>query len=346
MKNIVKVCLLSFTISSVLIVSCTKDEETTETPIAKQQASTLISKDGETEEQLKAKGWIMGEEFKVPDAEFIKPNNNSAARSSVTSLVSREDLGRIDPNYLNYEFMANRFTWAMAHHYGKSVPGRRPIGVGVNDFLNGSGHNPTNDYNWKVYKRLDVLRVAPPKITSGGVWRPAPGVPATILVNFSNHDDIHPAGAGPATITTYKDKSWYVGASLAVTVGGEVGIPLVAAGSVDVTMEMNAGTGGSTGRQVAIQPRVVGFRIPPRHRAILTLVETHFSYDSTFKIPVKLTGWVSSDWGTHQFYGSHFWALDAGLFFYEATNNQRFYTVSMHEEVGLTYKYIVRILPM
>ncbi len=341
MKNILKESLLTLITTSVLLVSCSTDEEA---PVKTGQANKVeINKEGETLEQLRAKGYEIFEEQKFDGNNILPTTNNvPAARQSETSLVTYDDLKDIDPAYVDEDGMRNRVTWVFGFLYGYDTGGRRVEGVGINDIFLGTGTNPNNTQPWKVYKSFE-RKLANRTVENGGVmWRQIPGTYTELIDNRTDSYKIQDDYRGTTTITDSNAKKVYIGYEAKVKIGGKIGIPLVTEGNIEFSVKLIQGWEDIVTRTVSITPRYPYLRIPPHSRAILTLLESHATVRSTWAVPIRLTGLVGADWGPNKFLGHHFIAADAKHVFYETTDGDRKYTLNVAEETAKVLRYAVR----
>lgn len=253
------------------------------------------------------------------------------------SRITRDDLSHMGSHW-NSDFARSRFQAVMGSD-------KTPVNVDVNDVqLGGSGQNPNGQWGWYADKRL-VGTGQFSNIPAYGDWKHVNGYQITVLRNYGKTVMKLPKEKFADQATT-EATNWSIAATLGVKIGGKVGLPLVAEGSVEVSFSVT-GTGGGSSSVTITQPFYQpAIDVPVGYEAVYELVERWRPVTAVWSVPIEVQGVVGADYGPGRWNGHYFWNLPATSYFYEYGNRPgaEKYTVYLNQKYGteMTVKAYVR----
>ena len=322
LKIKVLVCMLL----SIFLVSC----ELTDAPEPIDQETIAFSSE-ETDEDPNIE-YVYGPIVKVGNDDIA----NGATSREKTSFSSNwknitrtnlVDLGRdVSMNFLDHNHMRNRFR--DLHTRGGN---RRPANVCVNGVKVGSsGRNPNNDYGWKAQIRNKGTRKSKTVSKLTG-WKRVQGTNRRSERNRSNKGKWMEL-PGEWRVTVKEEKNWNVTGTISTKVGGEAGVPLVTKGTVEVSVSLAAGGGGS--KSYSVTEVIKGGRIwvPAGKVANWEASERYKTVKTEWHVPLEFKGMVGADYGNTKLDGSHYWAISASSFFSNLKNKK--YIIKMNEQTS------------
>lgn len=247
---------------------------------------------------------------------FNEDDTNLLSKASTTfysnwAEVSPSDLNELSKKggkYNELDWQQNRFTSIL----NKGL--RRPPSVSINGYRLGKGQNPNARENWKaeirtVGKRIKLVQSKPT------AWKNA-----SSIISYRNNSGKREwmTYGGELRYTDTKTKGWSMGGSVALEVGGKIGIPLVTEGSTKLTVTMNGERNGSTTKsKVEVIKGNVGQWVEPRQVINFVVKERHINVTTRWKIPLNFKGKVGADFGRKKHHGAHYWSVSAAQFFDE-----------------------------
>lgn len=304
-------------LSLLILNSCQKEDEI----IVEPQINTTLEETNEIE-------YSYGPIVKVSDA----ISNTKSTKTSATPWrdITKDDLTNLsrnsEMNFLNDSELRSRFN----HAFTKS--NRKPKNVSINDLRFGGGTNTSEKYGWVAQIRTYASPVTQQPSSLTGFKRVAGTAARSERNNLSYGRTMELAGEW--RITTTNESNWNVTGSISTEVGGKIGIPLLAEGSVSVTVSLESGGGGSQSRSITEVINGGSIYVPAGKVANWELVERHRDYKSQWDVPVEFSGSVGADYGA-KVEGHYFWSVSANSFFHEYVgSNKKKYIVNVTEEYG------------
>ncbi|NHN24902.1 hypothetical protein FIA58_004355 [Flavobacterium jejuense] len=294
-----KIKLLFFGITSILIVSCEKNEDL-------ENAQTSPSA--------------------VSETYISRRKANEVATVSKTAysdwtVVTRNDLSNLG-QFLNESFAKQRFNDRISIN-------DVPKNVSVNDVKLGSGTNPNQGQNWVTERRFvgNGYSGAAGPYTN---WQQVSGYAARVETNYTNTTQNLGGFVLYSSIRTVTS-NWNVSATAGLKIAGKVGIPFVTEGSVEVSLSTTAGGGESKSTTFTENYRTPNINVAPGQSVRFVLEERWRPLNSTWSVPVNFRGYVGADYGK-RVNGHYFWAIPASSYFWDFQNGSQKYTVSINEK--------------
>lgn len=290
-----------------------------------------------SEEELITQGLIPLEETVLFDYTTIDiesaDNTVKATTKWSYSLMSESDLNAIYTSYTDLSFLKVRFKNVL------NKGSRKPDGVSVNSFHVGSGTNTSTKYDWECY-RYFTRKLSGSTTWENSGWEKVSSVNSIRIPNWTDSEVTHGNNSDYVSITRGEVDSWTVSASTSVTVGGKVGIPLVAEGSAEVTVSLGASYTDESSTTITVNPPTGWFNIPANTDAVLTLYQTTSTATTTYDVPIKVNGYVGASFGK-KVDGHYYWAAAASQVFSEITDGSKNYQVTMVETEPAELKWFV-----
>ena len=234
---------------------------------------------------------------------------------SAHTLVTHDDLKKIYwGKYLDYNFMAPRFLNHLNRASGWPVnDGWWPLELTINDVVIGNytGVNPSQQVGWQVYKYFEGAPVWNTKVDYNQSI-PEPDVKYSFIIpNYTTTTKkFSPGpGVGMVTISDSQAVTESVEASASLTVGGKVGIPLVAEGTTSFTVSLGYTHTENSGKTITYNPPSPWIDVPAKKAVHFTLMKTFIKYTTYYSLPIRLYGTVGSDFGWNTYQGHHWWGL-------------------------------------
>ena len=318
--------ILACMLFSIFLVSC----ELTDAPEpieAKQETTHLLS-DESTDEDPNI-SYTYGPIVKVNNqagATYSSSSDRTSFSNAWTRITRSDllDLGRdVSMNFLEHNDMKNRFR--DLHTRGGD---RRPANVCVNDVQVGSsGRNPNKDYGWYAEVRSKGTRKSKNTSNLTG-WKKVAGTSRRSERNKDSEGRWMEL-PGEWRITVTEENNWNVTGTISTKVGGEAGVPLVTKGTVEVSVSLAAGGGGSKSYSVTEVLKGGRIWIPAGKVANWEASERHRTVETVWHVPLEFRGMVGADYGWTALDGSHYWAISASNFF--SIMNSKKYIIDVEE---------------
>jgi hypothetical protein len=217
------------------------------------------------------------------------PKSASKASSQRLTILQLRQIGWLNDTQIVDQLLTN---------------GLRPKGFSIDNYASrgGKGSLP-NDYNW----RADVT-VGDAYLTNESPLTTLPSIMYSTTGKNFDYRSVDVAELAFSMAVT-KEKNWNVTGSISFTVGGQVGIPFVAAGYVETSIGLSAGGGGSNTESIQVNRRYEA-QIQPRTQRLLAFFQSNKRATAVYHVPVRLTGVIATNFERRNA-GSYFWAVDA-----------------------------------
>ena len=315
--------------------------------VDKCRSSAVVELSGTTLAQLSAPReniqYVMGEIHRLDNGpkSAISADANTASLATLAatkvaygswSRINATDLSRMG-SHANVDYAKNRFTSVI----GSGT--QRPVNVDINDIKLGSeGQNPNATYGWYADKRF-VGTGQISDIPNYNAWTHVSGYNIQVVPNLENKTINLPSVLLFSSATT-KATNWSMSATAGVKIGGKIGIPLVAEGSVEVSFSVTGTGGGSTSVTKTTNFYRPAIDVPVGYEAVFELVERWRPVSAVWSVPLEISGAVGADYGPGKWNGHHFWAVNAGSYFYEYGNRAG----AERYQVNLSEKYQIEMM--
>lgn len=188
-------------------------------------------------------------------------------------------------------------------------------------------NNLADDYGWYAY-----IQTGKPTVTTKYLNLDDGYILSSFaVINQSNQDD---SFNRTFSYTRSKTSSWNVTVTAGVTVKGEIGVPFLANGSVEVSLSASAGGGGSTTTTYAETYSYIG-KIPAHSKRIIIVRQKKIKSKSAYTIPVNFTGLVALNF-PETVNKPYFWSIHAPADkLQQGKNKAQLGSVSIDEVLGI-----------
>ncbi len=221
-----------------------------------------------------------------------------------------------------------------------------PIGVFVNDHKAGYGTNPNPIFFWSAeFRPNGALALKDESTSEYTEFKRAHQFRTLSKTNYSDKEQmLYPPGDWSEA--TKSSITWTVTGSISTTAGGKIGLPLVAEGSVSVTIRLTAGGSGTDEYTVTnnIKPTKHGVLVPPGKTAKWSIYERHKNFEAKWSVPLEFKGDVGVDYGAGQYKGHHFYRIPAKEYFREFDNGNKNYVVNIDTHLDPEYRVFHEIV--
>jgi hypothetical protein len=163
-----------------------------------------------------------------------------------------------------------------------------PDGISINDGGIGSYVNTSSQYGWYAY-----VETGTPIVKS--TYTDTPGDYTYTSFIVTNQSDQVDSAKRDYTVTIGSVTKWQVTTTAGVKIGGEIGIPLVAKGTFEASLEVAAG-GGEEKSKLTTSTYTYTMAIPPMSKRTVVFKQRNTTSRVEYTIPIKLSGSVGANY--------------------------------------------------
>lgn len=304
------------------ISSCNSEDlqEFNENQIAEATQKTTLKELGYSSyEEMLHDGWEELPEKEKKILYSVKEANKIGSLKVINEKITAEHLKELGYNsYANYKLI---------NLFYKS--GIRPEGICINDFKTVSSYNGfllSDRYGWYTYIKTEEPKIL--KQTIDTLWDNELASTWAINTSYTQADRANLNYTFTKSETAY----WENMGSLAVCVGGEVGIPFVAKGKVDITLGYTHVEGRSKTTSESFG-YTYWVELPIRTKRQIIIKKKKIVKTLECEIPVSISGLAGANY-SRRVDGHYFWGLPANILLKDKPKSMT-YQIKVDQEVGI-----------